>query len=504
MALRPPLVAKRRPETFGSEKARVIARLFIPGSEERIRHIIRRVLNLSEEQAVSLLNEIMDKFAYRHRNFKQILLRHWSEFAHLLPDGADPSADRKLLLGAFFTHEYSVESAALFNPSIVLHPDQNALRPGQARFIMSFRATGEGHISSIEFRSGIIDDHNELWFDQPSRYLETPEVVRNPYYNKHQFEAKLSEIGVSPEVSSFLLDRLPPKFTYSQLHEAIARAREEGTVPESLWCEAVESMIWLAKSNYQLRFSPDCYVSERVIYPVAENESKGIEDARFVRFTDDDGSVTYYATYTAYNGCRILPQLIETKDFQSFKMMTLNGGAVQNKGMALFPRRVKGKFVMLSRQDGENIHIMFSDTISYWHHSEVIQEPIYPWEFVQIGNCGSPIETEAGWLVLTHGVGPIREYRIGACLLDLTNPAKIIGRLDEPLLVANEREREGYVPNVVYTCGGLIHNNELILPYAMSDLASGVVTLPVRDLLSRLLSYETPNLTLNPHLSEKE
>lgn len=482
-----PLMAKRRAETFGSEKARVITRLFIPGPEERVQHIIERVLALTEKQVVNLLDEVMEKFAYRHKNFKDILLRHHDEIARYLPEGSSPSPEKRLLLGAYFTHEYSVESAALFNPSMVLHPDQDGLKDRQSRFIMSFRATGEGHISSIEFRSGIIDEENQLWFDLPSRYLETPEVIKNPAFIKHQFELKLNEIGVSSETADLLLNELPARFSMNELQEAVDRGRDQGLLPETIGCEAVESMLWLAKSNYELKFSSDCGISERVIYPVAENESKGVEDARFVRFTDNDGSVTYYATYTAYNGSRILPQLIETKDFQTFKMMTLNGRAVQNKGMALFPRRINDKFVMLSRQDGENIHIMYSNNIYYWQESIILQEPVLPWEFIQIGNCGSPIETEAGWLVLTHGVGPMREYRIGAVLLKLDDPSRVIGRLDQPVLVANEHEREGYVPNVVYTCGSLIHNNELIVPYAMSDTASGIATLPLPELLSRLV-----------------
>ncbi len=480
------LIAKRRPETFGSEKARVIAKPFIPGPEQRFRNIINRVLNLPEDRAFSLLEEIMKNFAYRHKNFEEILRRHFREIAHHLPGDLTLTPERELLLGAYFTHEYSVESAALFNPSIVLHPDQSGLKPGQSRFIMSVRATGEGHISSIEFRSGIIDESNDLWFDPTSRYLETPEIIKNPAFDKRLFSIKLCDIGVSREMSGQILDRLPPSFAYNDLDLVIASLTDQGEIPETLRCEAVESMIWLAKSNYELRFSSNCCVSERVIFPVAENESKGIEDARFVRFNHDEGGVTYYATYTAFNGCRILPQLIETRDFQTFRMITLSGRAVQNKGMALFPRRVGGKYVMLSRQDGENIFIMHSDSPYYWDRAEMIQGPVFPWEFIQVGNCGSPIETEAGWLVLTHGVGPMREYRIGVCLLDLDDPTRVTGRLDEPILVANEREREGYVPNVVYTCGGLIHNNELIMPYAMSDTATGIATVPLPALLEHL------------------
>jgi predicted GH43/DUF377 family glycosyl hydrolase len=247
--------------------------------------------------------------------------------------------------------------------------------------------------------------------------------------------------------------------------------------------ETFEIAYWLANSNYEVYFERNDSISERVIFPTSKSESRGIEDARFVQFYNDDGHITYYATYTAYNGVSILPQLIETKDFINFKVSTLNGNAVQNKGMALFPRKIQDRYVMLSRQDGENNHIMFSDNIHFWQESEIIQHPTQPWEFIQLGNCGSPLETNEGWLVLTHGVGPVRQYSIGAILLDLENPAKVIAYLEEPLLVPHEEEREGYVPNVVYSCGSLIHNNELIIPYAMSDVMSGIATVNVGELI---------------------
>jgi predicted GH43/DUF377 family glycosyl hydrolase len=246
-------------------------------------------------------------------------------------------------------------------------------------------------------------------------------------------------------------------------------------------------MEWLADSNYEVQFSSDVALSERIIFPVSTNESNGIEDARFVRFTDDDGTVTYYATYTAFNGQDILPQLIETKDFEHFRVLTMNGNAVQNKGMALFPRRIHGSYAMLSRQDDENLFIMHSDRPYHWTDPEIVLRPAEPWESVKVGNCGSPIETEAGWLVITHGVGPMRKYCIGAALLDIDDPTKVIGRLREPLLAPNENERDGYVPNVVYSCGSLIHDNELILPYAMSDHSTAVISVSLESLLSALI-----------------
>ena len=247
-------------------------------------------------------------------------------------------------------------------------------------------------------------------------------------------------------------------------------------------------MLWLAHSNYELDFSPDAAISERVIFPVSSNESRGIEDARFVRYTHPDGRATYYATYTAYNGMRVLPQLIETSDFRYFKVNTLNGSCVQNKGMALFPRRVGDKFMMAARIDGENIFLLTSDNIHFWNDAKLIYAPRYPWEFVQVGNCGSPIETEAGWLLLTHGVGPMRQYWMGAILLDRDDPSKVLASLSEPLLVPNEDERDGYVPNVVYSCGALLHGARLIIPYAVSDSQTSIATVPIAELLGRLTS----------------
>ena len=277
---------------------------------------------------------------------------------------------------------------------------------------------------------------------------------------------------------------MPEDFTYKELKEKIGALRESPVFPKSRQNHTFKIMRWLADSNYEVSFHADHHISERVIFPVSKSESRGIEDARFVQFFDDNGDITYYATYTAYNGVKILPQLIETKDFIKFRVITLNGKAVQNKGLALFPRKIDGRYVMLSRQDGENNHIMFSGNIHFWHESEIIQEPEYPWEFIHIGNCGSPLETDKGWIVLTHGVGPMRKYCIGAMLLDLENPEKVIARLDEPLLAPREEEREGYVPNVVYTCGAIFHNNDLVIPYGMSDISSGIATVDVRELIN--------------------
>jgi predicted GH43/DUF377 family glycosyl hydrolase len=293
-------------------------------------------------------------------------------------------------------------------------------------------------------------------------------------------------MGAGDEISTHILNQLPEDFTYNELIEKIGNLRAKPQFPEADQNRTFQVMSWLANSNYEVSFHADHRISERVIFPFPKTKAEALKMPASFNFSITSRKGTYYATYTAYNGHTILPQLIETKDFINFNIVTLNGKAIQNKGMALFPRKIGGRYAMLSRQDGENNHIMFSDNLHFWQKSQVIQEPEYPWEFIQIGNCGSPLETNKGWIVLTHGVGPMRQYCIGAMLLDLEKPSKIIARLDEPLLAPHEKEREGYVPNVVYSCGAIIHNNELIIPYAMSDINSGIATVDVNELLGRM------------------
>ena len=477
---------KRKKKKIWGDSSRVITRLHLPDGPHRISNIIQRILDLPETTAENILEQIMLDFSERHKDIRHVFGRHLNEVKDYVPRDAVLSETKGALIGAYFTMEYSIESAALFNPSIVPHPDQSGLDKGRLRFIMSLRATGEGHVSSIVFRSGLLDGHNTFLFDPITDYVETSDVHLNPVYDRHLFQLKLNEMAACNEITAHLLDQLTADFTYNELKEKIRALCSKPVFSEALQNETFEIMYWLANSNYETKFRPDHLISERVIFPVSENESRGIEDARFVQFIDDNGEVTYYATYTAYNGFKILPQLIETKDFIKFKVITLNGTAVQNKGMALFPRKVDGSYIMLSRQDGENNHIMFSDNIHFWQESEIIQEPTLSWEFIQIGNCGSPLETDEGWIVLTHGVGPMRQYCIGVMLLDLENPTKIIARLEEPLLAPHEEDREGYVPNVVYTCGAIIHNNELVIPYSMSDITSGIATVGVRELINSM------------------
>jgi len=489
------LKIQRRKERFFSESSRVITKCYMPGSVEQINHIIDRVLGLTEDKVKQGMDQIIADFSTRHKEIWEVLDRNFNEVKNFIPDGTVLSEERRFLIGACFTHEYAIQAAAFFNPSIVMHTDQRNLKQGCVRFIMSFRSTGEGHISSIEFRSGILDERNKIHFDEVSRFVEIPEVIKNPTFDKYVFQLKLEDMESKNEVSVEILKDLSARFSFVELQAAIHKKTHSWyEEPPALLHETTEKILWLARSNYELRFSKDKRISEKVIFPVSENESRGIEDARFVHFYNDVDDPIYYATYTAYNGFNILPMLLETRDFNAFKIRTLNGDAVQNKGMALFPRKINGKYTMISRQDGENMFIMSSDNIHFWQKAELLQKPEYPWEFIQIGNCGSPLETAEGWILLTHGVGPMRKYCIGACLLDLEDPTKVIGRLSEPLLSPTEEEREGYVPNVLYTCGSIFHNKDLIIPYSMSDTSSGIAVVPVKDLLSSMLNNRTNNV----------
>ena len=478
------LKVKRKANKIIKDSSRVITQLHFPGVRHRIPKIIDRVMRLSKTAAQNLLAEVMADFSGRHEDIGHVFDRHLNAVKRYIPKDKVLNSVQRDLLGAYFTKEYSIESAALFNPSIVAHPDQGQFKKGNLRFIMSLRATGEGHISSIVFRSGVIDRNNKCIFDPISEFVETPDLRLDPVYKSDVFQRKLNEMGAISEITAYIIKQLSQDFTYTELLEKIALLRAKPKFSKADQNRTFEIMWWLANSNYEVSFHRDRRISERVIFPVSKNESRGIEDARFVQFFNDDGEFIYYATYTAYNGTTILPQLIETKDFITFNILTLNGKAAQNKGMALFPRKIGGRFAMLSRQDGENNHIMFSDNIHFWQESQIIQEPEYPWEFIQIGNCGSPLETNDGWIVLTHGVGPMRKYCIGAILLDLEDPKKMIARLEEPLLAPHEKEREGYVPNVVYSCGAIIHNKELVIPYAMSDINSGIASVNVRELIN--------------------
>ena len=480
------LRVRRLPVTFTSDISRVITRFFDPGGEARIRNVVERVRSLSGGHVDRLLDEVFLKFRTRHGNISSVLDENHRTAMDMIGLSDDFSHNRRLLIGAYLTAEYSIESAALFNPSIVPHHDQQNLPSGAVRFIMSLRATGEGHVSSIVFRTGVIYSDHKIQIDPCSRLTGPGRIVPDKQYEKALFRRKLNDIGVYDGVADKVLGRLADSFTSSQLEHAVTETRAAASEKPQIE-EALQDIRWLARSNYQLELSSDAEVSEAVIFPQTSNESHGIEDLRMVPFVDDDNTITYYGTCSAFDGYRVLPQLIETRDFLKIGVHTINGARAQNKGMALFPRRIGGHYMMCSRNDGENLYIMVSDIVHFWETAELLQTPRSPWEFVQIGNCGSPLETPEGWLLLTHGVGPMRTYCIGAMLLDLNDPLKVIGCLDEPLITPTERERDGYVPNVAYTCGAMIHSGQLYVPFATSDMITRFAMVSLDSLLNRLI-----------------
>jgi len=520
------VVVTRKKFIFSPDPSRIIAR-FLYVSDERSADIIRKVLALPEKEVNIAMSQLLRGYARRHRNISRIFEKHFARLAPVFDkieiNQEDLSISQKALIGSYFTMEYSIESAAFFNPSVIENPDQSETRSDEKRVIFSFRATGEGHISSIVFRSGVLDRNNNLVIEPVGKMLAEADVIKRNVYDKKAFQDKLLEMhdqgnaippaildkhdeepgqgNIIPAViidkhdemqdqrtdisPAFILDKLGDSFTYGELMKNLEIARKDSGLTED-HVKIMNQMMWLASSHYEITFSMDSAISERVIFPISATEQKGIEDARFVKFTDDNGEVTYYGTYTAYDGLATLPKLIKTTDFYTFKILPINGEIAHNKGMALFPRKIKGKYVMLCRIDGVNNYIAYSDSINMWNEAKIIQQPKYPWELMQIGNAGSPIETEDGWLVITHAVGSMREYSLGATLLDLENPEKEIGRLSSPLMVPNETEREGYVPNVIYSCGSIVNNNDLIIPYAMSDHSSSYATVDLRELLDVL------------------
>ncbi len=481
------MIVERLDTILKPDASRVLFRDFQFGQVERYPRIIARIMGLTEAEVETEWQLVEREFYGRHPRLQEFFLRRYCRVKQYMLTDAPISKLRQLLIGAYFTQEYSLESAALFNPSMIWHPEQGNLPAGARRFIISLRAIGEGHLSSITFRSGIIHDDHRLEIDKASRFVTAPERLPNPDYDKSLFQRKLFEMNVDDEFSDQVLKELSDSFTYRELNATLERLLRMDRAHQKRFAESIRSIRLLADSNYQTVYDSSEDISERIVFPTSPSELNGIEDARFVHFADDN---CYYATYTAYDGKVILPQLLMTRDFLRFHISTLNGPQAQNKGMALFPRRINGLYTMISRQDGENIYLMYSDNIHFWYEREMLLRPTYPWEFVQLGNCGSPIELDEGWLVLTHGVGPVRRYCMGAFLLDHKDPSKVKARLREPLLSPNENERKGYVPNVVYSCGGVVHNGKLVIPYAMADYASSFALVPIGELLDAMEPVE--------------
>lgn len=409
----------------------------------RTKRIINSVLSLNEIDVNKNLEKVFKEFSTRHRNFEHEIFANYKKIEEYIPNPDGISWKRKLLLGSYFSKEYSICSAALFNPSIVMHPVQSGVEKNSLRFIMSLRAAGEGHISSIAFTEGLIDNNGNVILKKNPKFSCLPE--------KRSLNSE--SIGIEKKI-----------------YKDLSIVNDED----------------LISSNYQCSFNSNIPLTERVLFPNSPFESVGMEDARFVRFSDDAIEFKYLATYTAYNGKTFRTQLIETNDFQNFTIRRLYGSRVQDKGMAIFPRKINGKYVITSRQDGENLFIMYSDNLYNWDNARIFKTPKQSWEIIQLGNCGSPIETDEGWILITHAVGPMRKYVISALLLDLDEPSKIIGTLKEPLIQPDKNEREGYVPNVVYSCGSIIHKKYLIIPYAFSDSACRFAKIHIKELLNKL------------------
>ncbi|SBS76966.1 Glycosidase related protein [uncultured Mycobacterium sp.] len=483
-------LVKRAPVRLAADPSRVVTRLFIPGQEgfehrdSRAGAVLARILALSEDEVLSSLDDVITRFDSRHRNLGDTFRRHARELADRLRPGAQVTDARMLLLGAAFTGEYAIEGAALCNPSIVPHWDQTGAAAGSLRFVMSVRGIGEGHRSSIGFRTGVIDESGQPKIDPPAA-LATVGLASPTLLDAATFRHELSRLDGAGEAANYVFDALGERFSRADLERRLTLL-EANVITRGRALETISDIRAIADRSYAVEFAPRIPLSERVLWPATAAESVGMEDARFVRFVDDDGSTNFFATYTAYNGSCISQQLLKTADFRSFTSTPMVGYAAANKGLALFPRRINGRYAALSRADRESNSITYSDRPFVWTEAQPFQRSEAPWEVLQLGNCGSPIETEAGWLVLTHGVGPMRTYRIGAVMLDLNDPTKVLGRLHEPLLSPAADEQNGYVPNVVYSCGALVHADTLVLPYGIGDAAIGFATVPLRELLSAL------------------
>ena len=464
------------------DPARVIARLFVPGEElpghrSRATTVLQRVLDLSDAEVTAALDDLHTRFGPRHRDVDDIYQHHFTLMAHRL-GGETPTRDRRLLIGAYFTSEYSVEGAALTNPSMVAHPDQAGVGAGERRFVMSVRSVGEGHLSCIELRTGVVDAEGGVRVDDPGRYLDMGQP-RPPRFDQAHFRSLVVDQGADDETASFVLDGLGDPFLKSELDAAIAGIHSR-IVRRPHARETIERLERIALDTYEVTFPPTGMISERVLHPAGPSETHGMEDARLTRLVEDDGAVRYCATYTAYDGANVAPQLLETSDFLTFRVTQLHGHAAKNKGLALFPRRVGGQYLALSRYDRERTSITSSEDLRSWRDAVTLDTPLRPWELIQTGNCGPPVETDQGWLVLTHGVGAMRTYGLGAMLLDLDDPRKVLGSTEAPILLADDEEQDGYVPNVVYSCGGMRHGAKVVLPYGFGDqqISFAVIDLP--------------------------
>jgi len=491
------ILASRSDVHIVPDASRVVALLFVAGqemggAESRASNVVKRIVSLPEADVRRRLKEIIQRFARRHRDIEAVFSQHAERVSNRLDPKEDLSEERWLLLGASFTHEYSLEAAAVCNPSMVAHPDQSGVPEGAVRFLMSFRGVGEGHRSSIGFRTGLVSADGEITLDPREPY---PMIgsARDSVFHRDLFHARLKAMGQDGESSAYVLDELPLVFSLEELEARLEVLISEYDTRQDAHMIARHHRS-IAACSYSVNFDDAIDISERVLWPVMAAEAHGVEDARFVLFTEPDGTTTYLATYTAFDGEHISQQLLRTNDFLTFDASPVVGAAAPNKGLALFPRRINGQYVALTRYDRETNAVCFSDTLGHWGKAVTFQVPEWDWEVVQLGNCGSPIETSAGWLVITHAVGPMRTYSISVVLLDLEDPSKMIAALKEPLLTASAEEQDGYVPNVVYTCGAMAHGDLLVIPYGVADQRINFATASISALLEAMTTSEHPTI----------
>ncbi len=476
--------------TLAADPSRTVARLFLPGegvasTHSRTSEIAQRVMRMSVAQVDSMAAELLADFSDRHSHLARALAENASVLSSRLPAATELSAAQAVVLGAAFTAEFATEGAALCNPSAFEHPDQSGLLPGQLRVAVALRSIGEGHLSSISFVDAIIGDDDSWQFGRRSM----PPVqagIRPGDWSREHFARALADENHLNELSSAVLRELAPRFTAADLELALAKVSSLLTSQRDSYRDT-DKLRAMAYSVYVAEFPASSELSQRVLLPAAEEENHGMEDARFVRFTSPDGQLGYRATYTAYDGRDIAPRLITSPDLQTFTINRMTGSAAHNKGMALFPRLVGGAHFALSRTDGENISLARSEDGVIWSDVGRVHGPTEPWEIVQTGNCGSPMETERGWVALIHGVGPMRTYSLGALLLDRDDPTRVLKRSAVPLLQPGDGTRDGYVPNVVYSCGGIIHHDRIWIPIGIGDQRIGVYSVGVDELIESMV-----------------
>jgi predicted GH43/DUF377 family glycosyl hydrolase len=483
-------LVRRSDLVLTADPSRVVATIFLPGQEiaasgeSRSTAVLDRILALDEDVVSSTVAALRESFLPRHPHLASVWEANARLVEHRLVDHHHHTPDRRALIGAYFTQEYAIEAAALFNPSMVLHPDQSGLPSGSARFIMSLRGVGEGHISSVEWRTGVVDAQDDVTLDAVTQGPLLPAFVPVPY-ERSTFEQQMAELGGDHSDSDFVLDSLPDTFSRYDLDIALADLEAQRLTRRSA-IRTVDRFRRVAACNYTVEFPEASTLDQRVLMPRGPSEAHGLEDLRLVRLSGPDGPAGYVGTYTAYDGSKVVPQVVRTRDFRTFQVSQLSGPGAKNKGLALFPRQVGGRYLALSRADRESNALTSSVDLRTWDKPRLLQSPAQAWEIIQLGNCGPPLETTAGWLVLTHGVGPMRTYGIGALLLDLDDPSVVLGQLTQPLLTPAADERDGYVPNVVYSCGGLVHGDTLVLPYGCSDSAIRLALVDIPQLLAAL------------------